>query len=126
MYVVVSVGETWRSPRALTVPIPGAIETSVASLTDQRKLADWPRSMVPGSTENCRAGLGGGGGVGVGVAGGGGGGGAGTGFLQPAANRIKETESNTALIFRLVIVNCLLEVDLVLHLVATCPTQAGC
>jgi hypothetical protein len=62
--------------------------------------------MVPGSAENWMAGLGGGG-VGVGVAAGGGGGGGGTFFLQPAANRIKETDNNTALIFRLVILKCL-------------------
>jgi hypothetical protein len=75
------------------------MEMSVASDTDQRSVADWPRSIVPGSAVNCLAGFGGGG-AGASFGGGGGGGGGGsTFFLHPAANNIKETDSNTALTF---------------------------
>jgi hypothetical protein len=58
--------------------------------------------MVAGSAENWIAGFAGAG-AGASTFGGGGGGGGGTFFLQPAANSIKETASNTALIFRLFI-----------------------
>jgi hypothetical protein len=78
-------GNTWRWPLAETVPIPWSIETSVAFCTFQRSVADWPRWMEEGSTENEIEGFGGGG---AGCSGGGGGGGGGTGalFLHPAAN----------------------------------------
>jgi hypothetical protein len=84
--VVVSVGTTRRLPLASTVPNPWSIETDVASVTDQRTTADWPRSIDEGSTEKSAT---------VGVPGpaeaavvppeeGGGGGGIGTFFPQAA------------------------------------------
>ncbi len=51
-YVVVLLGNTWRVPLFGTVPSPGSIDTDVASLTDQRKVADCPRSIEVGSAEN--------------------------------------------------------------------------
>src|SRR5580658_9197904 len=76
---------------------------SVAFATDQRKVADCPRSMVAGSAVKvsiraaCGLGGGGGGGGAGAAAGGGagGGGGAGVFFLQPAA-ATNNTAPNTA------------------------------
>jgi hypothetical protein len=90
-------------PRAETVPIAGEIDTSVASLTVQFRVAELPRSMALGSAENCIAGLAAGGGATTAGGGGGGGGGGGTFFLQPAAMRNMENANSNRLIFRLVI-----------------------
>jgi hypothetical protein len=70
--------------------------TEVASLTDQRKVDDCPRSIEEGSAVNCATtgalGASGGGAVVVGGAGGGGGALAiGTFFLHPAANATSKT-----------------------------------
>ena len=74
------------------------MDMSVAFATDQRNVADWPRSMVLGSAVKSliRTAADGGGGAGA-AAGGGGGGGGGTGafFLQLAADTSK-TAANTA------------------------------
>jgi hypothetical protein len=87
------------------VPTPGAIEVSVALLTDHRSVEDWPRSIVEGSALNCEiAGFGGGGGGGF-TGGGGGGGGGATGFLHPDANRNRENPNNRMLILRFFILN---------------------
>ena len=72
-------GNTWRLPLLCTGPSPGSIVTEVASLTDQRRLADCPRSIELGSAVNCAitgAFVGAGGGGVVSTGGGGGGGGA--------------------------------------------------
>jgi len=88
--VVELLGNTVRLPLACTVPTLGSMEISVAFETDQRNVADWPRSMELGSAVNwlivTADGALGGGAV---TAGGGGGGGAGGGvfFLHPAANK---------------------------------------
>jgi hypothetical protein len=85
--------------------MPGAMSISVASLTFQFRVDDWPRSMVAGSAVNRTVGFGGGGaGVTTG-GGGGGGGGAGTGFLQPVAIRNRDSANSTRLTFRLFILN---------------------
>jgi hypothetical protein len=77
---------------------------SVASLTSQRNVADWPRSMALGSAEKEIPGaLGGGGTSFTSGLGGGGGGGGGAFFLQPAATRNRETASIATLMFRLLI-----------------------
>jgi hypothetical protein len=52
VYVVELLGKTVRLPVACTPPTAGSMETSVAPVTDQRKVADWPRSMEPGSAVN--------------------------------------------------------------------------
>jgi len=52
VYVVVSDGITRRFPLAITVPMPLLIEVLVAPVTVHRSTADWPRSMLVGSTEN--------------------------------------------------------------------------
>jgi hypothetical protein len=74
--------------------------TLFALLVAHRKVADWPRSIVLGSTVKLPitglAGGGGGGGGGASVFGGGGG--AGTFFLQPSATKNIETTNNAALI----------------------------
>jgi len=78
---------------------------SVASLTDQRSVAAWPRSTVDGSAANVAIdGLGGGG---AGFSGGGvvGGGGGATFFLHPAAIKKREKPNKIAPILRLFIVN---------------------
>ena len=82
--------------------MPGSILTSVASLVDHFKVADWPRSMDVGSTLKVAVGRGGAG-FGFSTGGGGGGGGGGVFFLQPAKNRNNDSDSSTALIFRLLI-----------------------
>jgi hypothetical protein len=86
-----------------------SIEISVASLTDQRSVADCPRSMELGSAVNCvivGALGGGGGGGGSGFATGAGGGGGGGFFLQPTMNTaVKITKKQTNLICRLLNIN---------------------
>src|SRR5258708_39126981 len=52
-YDVVLLGNTWRLPLLCTGPSPGSIVTEVASLTDQRRVADCPRSIELGSAVNC-------------------------------------------------------------------------
>src|SRR5262245_5800849 len=54
MYVVVWVGETVTQSCALTVPIPGEIDTVVAFSTCQQSWEDPPALMVAGFSENCR------------------------------------------------------------------------
>jgi hypothetical protein len=106
VYVVVLVGNTWRVPLAETVPIPGAIDTSVASLTSHFRVADWPRSIELGSAEKLMLGAFGGAGGGVTTGfGGGGGGGGGAFFLHPAAIKNNDTATSTILIFLLLILN---------------------
>jgi hypothetical protein len=89
------------------VPIPGSIETLLASPTFQRSVADWPRSMVLGSAKKETLGALGGGGGGASTLGGGGGGGGGGGafFLQPATVKNRDNASNKTLTFRLLILN---------------------
>src|ERR1035441_5268416 len=41
-----------RFPLGCTVPMPLLIATFVDPVTFHRRIADWPRSMVDGSTEN--------------------------------------------------------------------------
>jgi len=75
-------------------------------LTDHRRVADWPRSIVEGSALNSAIEtLGGGGGAGCSTFGGGGGGGGGTFFLHAADNSNRVNPSKTMLIFRVLIVN---------------------
>jgi hypothetical protein len=85
--------------------MPWLIVMSVAFETDQRKVADWPRSTVEGSAEKLaidgRAG--GGGGALVSAGGGGGGGGGGAFFLHPAANNRSNSANRMALKLRLFI-----------------------
>ena len=90
-------GNTWRLPLVCTGPSPGSIVTEVASLTDQRRVADCPRSIELGSAVNCAItgafdGVGGGGVVTTG-GGAAGGGAAATGafFLHPTANTTSKT-----------------------------------
>jgi hypothetical protein len=79
---------------------------SVASVTDQRSVADCPRSMEVGSALKEMLGAFGGGGVSF-TAGGGGGGGAGGGtfFLHPAANNASSTPNQITLTCRLLNMN---------------------
>src|SRR5712691_3056273 len=78
------------------------MEISVAFATDQRNVADWPRSMELGSAVNASirgdAGFAGGGASVLVGAGRFGGGGAGTGafFLHPPANKISATANTVA------------------------------
>jgi hypothetical protein len=96
----VLLGKTWRLPEAFTVPIPGLMLMLVVSPdTDQRNVADCPRSIVLGSTSKLEmAGFGGGGAgaFGSGAFGGAGGG----GFLQPCAANNSVTASKVAATFR--------------------------
>ena len=93
-------GNTWRVPDAITVPIPLLMETSSAPSTTQRRVEDWPRSIVEGSATRVAI-------VGAGTTlsstGGGGGGGAGMRFLHPpaASNRARANKLNA--MYRLVI-----------------------
>jgi len=106
VYVVVSLGNTWRVPETLTGPMPGWMETSVASLTIQRSVEDCPRSIVLGSATNCwMLGAFGGGGAGCSGGGGGGGGGGGAFFLHPATNSIKDRLNRMLVMFRVFILN---------------------
>src|ERR1700722_13188270 len=52
-YVVVLLGNTVRLPLVCTVPNAGSIDTVVAPVTDQRSVADCPRSIEDGSAVNC-------------------------------------------------------------------------
>src|SRR5260221_8800730 len=52
-YDVVLLGNTWRLPLLCTGPSPGSIVTEVASLTDQRRVADCPRSIELRSAGDC-------------------------------------------------------------------------
>jgi hypothetical protein len=85
------------------------MDTSVASLTDQRRVADCPRSIELGSAVNCPivGGFGAGGGGGASAFGGGGGGGGGGAFFrQPAINTAKNNASvQTSLICLLLNIN---------------------
>src|SRR5262249_19560720 len=105
-YVVVLLGKTWRVPFDCTVPRPGSIETDVASVTDQRKVAACPRSIEDGSAVNCATTgafvVSGAVGGAVG-AGGGGGAGLATGgfFLHPAAAAIIKMLIKIVALFRL-------------------------
>ncbi len=93
-------GNTDRLPFASTAPIPGAIETSVASVVFHDKVEDWPRSIERGSAVSRAVGALGGGGAGCSTfGGGGGGGGAGPFFLQLAANIANVTAKTMKLIF---------------------------
>ena len=99
-------GNTWRLPLVCTGPSPGSIVTDVASLTDQRRVADCPRSIELGSAVNCAmtgAFAGAGGGVVTTGGGAGGGGAAATGafFLHPAANITSKTLIKIVALFRL-------------------------
>jgi hypothetical protein len=99
--VVESFGVTRRLPVFGTVPIPWSMETLVASVTDHRSVALWPRSIVDGSAENEIVGAGGFGGAGFSTGGGGGGGGGGGAFfLQPPMNIARNTKMQTTLLFR--------------------------
>jgi hypothetical protein len=91
VYVVLSIGKTCRWPWLWTAPMPWLMDMSVALLMDQRRVADWPRSMVVGSTVKLliTAASTRGGGAGAG-AGGGGGGGGGT-FLPQADTKTIST-----------------------------------
>ncbi len=82
---------------------------SVALAIDQRKVADWPRSMVRGSAVKLlmRAAEGVGGGGSTTFAGaGGGGGGAGAFFLQPATDK-NSIPANTAALSVLIFIRIL-------------------
>jgi hypothetical protein len=59
--VVVADGETVRVPDAVTVPMPGAIETVVAFVLFQESVALLPAAIVGGVTERVAVGGGGGG-----------------------------------------------------------------
>src|SRR3954469_5948293 len=78
--------------------------TAVESLTDQRNVAAWPRSIEAGSAVNwpTAAALAGGAGA-TGAAAGGGGGAAATGtfFLHPAANMTRKILNKIVALFRL-------------------------
>ena len=95
-------GDTWREPLVETLPIPGLIEASVASLDRQFSVADWPRSIELGSAVSETVGVFGAGGGGAGAgAGGGGGGGGGAFFLHPAENSTRQRPSKTRINSRL-------------------------
>jgi hypothetical protein len=81
------------------------MDMSVAFATDQRNVADCPRSMVRGSAAKSliRGAADGGGGASALGGGGGGGGGTGAFFLQPAADKSK-TVTNTAALSVLVLI----------------------
>jgi hypothetical protein len=87
---------------ACTEPIPLSIEVLVASVTAQRNVEDWPRSIEEGSATNSVMVGAAGGGAGAGAEGGGGGGGGGGAFfLHPAANNANIRQTPMVLIFRL-------------------------
>jgi hypothetical protein len=74
----------------------------LASVTPQRNVEDWPRSIEEGSaTNSVMVGAAGGGGGAGAAAGGGGGGGGGAFFLHPAANNANIRQMPMMLIFRL-------------------------
>jgi len=83
---------------------------SVALLMDQRNVADWPFSMVDGSTVKLLIAAFGGGGGGTSTLGGGGGGGGGAFFLHPAAKNKSDSASSTAPI----LTACVLKLRLIL------------
>jgi hypothetical protein len=87
------------------LPMPLSTVAEVAFCDDQRSVADWPRSIVDGSTVKLeitgRAGAGGGG-AGC-CLGAGGGGGAGPFFLHPSATNNSEMVSRTTPILSLLI-----------------------
>jgi len=75
---------------------------ALASVTVQRNVDDWPRSIDEGSAANSVMVGAAGGGAGAGAgAGAGGGGGGGAFFLQPAANIANIRQMPMVLIFRL-------------------------
>ena len=100
-------GKTWRLPLLCTGPSPGSIVTEVASVTDQRRVADCPRSIELGSAVNCAitGAFEGAGASGVVTIGGGAGGGGaaakGAFFLHPAANITSKTLIKIVALFRL-------------------------
>src|SRR5258707_1044761 len=106
-YDVVLLGNTWRLPLLCTGPSPGSIVTEVASLTDQRRVADCPRSIELGSAGNCAitGTFDGGGGGGVVIIAGGAGGVGGFSaivfFLHPAASITSKTLIKIVALFRL-------------------------
>src|SRR5438874_2680478 len=95
--------------------------TEVASVTDQRSVADCPRSIELGSAVNCAmTGAFGGGGASLVTGGGGAGGGAaamGAFFLHPAANISSKILIKIVALFRLL--NSVLQFEIL-----TCPKRA--
>jgi hypothetical protein len=99
--VVEAPGNTRRLADACTVPMLLSMDTLLASVTVQRNVDDWPRSIEDGSATNSLIVGAAGGGAGAGAgAGGGGGGGGGAFFLQPAANIASIRHMPIELIFR--------------------------
>ena len=97
--MVVEAGLTERLPELCTVPIPAMLTESAFS-TAHARVALWPAVIEVGSTEKERmagAGLA----TGAAATGGGGGGGvaAGAFFLQPTANRDRDSASSATLRF---------------------------